>query len=217
MSGLEGRISLDFVPRWLEGTDFEDQDLYTTVLLRWGGPSDRRSGSIYWRGVRDLDGAPPGIPSDDPFRSSYDYLGSDPSSHVYHLYYDLRGSPGGSFVRLGRQFVYEGQPFHFDGGRFDTKAGRGGLKASVFGGRPVRSYEADIDRTRCYACHVQDECVRCHTNEAPAISPVCGPPLASGSCSGTGSAPGCHWPALRGVRPAIGHTVLTDNCRLCHR
>ncbi|MHC4201696.1 MAG: hypothetical protein ACYSU0_17050, partial [Planctomycetota bacterium] len=143
MSGLEGRISVDFVPRWLENTDFEDQDLYATLLLRWGGPSDRRSGSIYWRGVRDLDGSPAGIPSADPFRSSYDYLGTDLSSQMYHLYYDLRASPGGSFVRLGRQFVYEGQPFHFDGGKFETKAGRGGLKASVFGGRPVRYYEVD--------------------------------------------------------------------------
>lgn len=63
---------------------------------------------------------------------------------------------------------------------------------------------ADIDRTRCSVCHSQDECVRCHTDGA---LPVSACPDGTLPCLRAG----CH------MNKPWGHTVLTENCLLCHK
>jgi len=145
MSGFEGRLTLDYAPRFEEGTGYEDHDVYAGLLMRWGDTSSGASGSVYWRGAWDLDGYPAGIPSDDPFRSSYDYLGDTWSSWLYHGYLDLRGDSSGfgsaSLTRIGRQFVYEGLPFHFDGVRYETRKMARGLRLLGFAGLPVHHFE----------------------------------------------------------------------------
>lgn len=138
-SHASSSISFDHVPRWDEERDLWDQDLYLNLLLRWGERPDPFSGSVYWRGVKDVDG--PGEEVNDPFPSVYDAYGDGWFGHLYHAYFNLRGSCGGYLARLGRQFIHEGTPFHFDGIRYDTSEGPKGLRASVFGGVPVHYFE----------------------------------------------------------------------------
>lgn len=137
---LSGRVSLDYVPRWLQGTDYRDQDIYATVLADWRGNDDRFSGSFFWRSVKDIDGLDP--PKDSPFRSVYDAYGGEWFHQLFYAYIDMRTDGPVRLARAGRQFLYEGQPFHFDGVRFDSRKGLGGLGASLFGGVPVHYFES---------------------------------------------------------------------------
>jgi hypothetical protein len=141
--GLSGRVSAQYVPRWIGGTETGDEDLYVDLALSWGGPQDRASGDLCWRGVKDLNGASPS--ASNRFRSVYDAYGDDWYSQLFHAYVDLSGH--GFFIRtrLGRQYLYQGQPFHFDGLKLTTRAGPAGLRGIVFGGAPVHYFEDPDD------------------------------------------------------------------------
>ena len=110
---LSGRVSLDYVPRWLDGTEIGDQDLYLSVLLDCRDPMDRFSGSLYWRGVKDIDGVSGSMNS--RFRSVYDAYGDEWFGQLFYAYADVKSDGPLSRARIGRQFLYQGQPFHFDG------------------------------------------------------------------------------------------------------
>ncbi len=138
-AGLSGRISFDYVPRWLDDTDVGDEDVHVGLLLDWGSSQDRFSGSLYWRGVKDADGV--SGPAGGRFRSVYDTYGDDWFSELYYAYADVRSDGFLRRTRAGRQYLYEGQPFHFDGLSLRTRRGPGGLRATAFGGVPVHYFE----------------------------------------------------------------------------
>lgn len=75
---------------------------------------------------------------------------------------------------------------------------------TVFWVKAGHGLAADIDRGRCGVCHTQDQCVRCHLEGAP-------PQCAFGTTPATCIQGGCH------LAKQYGHTVLTENCLLCHK
>lgn len=75
---------------------------------------------------------------------------------------------------------------------------------TYFWTRAGHGLAADIDRGRCATCHSQDECMRCHTEGAPLQSSC---PDGTSPCLRSG----CH------MNRPWDHTVLTENCQLCHR
>ncbi len=136
---LSGRVSLDYVPRWLDGTEIGDQDLYLSVLLDCRDPMDRFSGSLYWRGVKDIDGVSGSMNS--RFRSVYDAYGDEWFGQLFYAYADVKSDGPLSRARIGRQFLYQGQPFHFDGLRLQTREGPKGIRVLGFAGIPVHYFE----------------------------------------------------------------------------
>ena len=137
--GLSGVFSLDYVPRWIHGTNIGDQDIYASVQLDWGQPKSHYSGSIYWRGVTDADG--PSVSPSSLFYSVYDEHGGGSLGQLFYAYADVRSDGPVRLVRAGRQYVYQGQPFHFDGLKLRTRRGAAGFCASAFGGVPVHYFE----------------------------------------------------------------------------
>jgi hypothetical protein len=136
---LRGRLALEYVPRWVDGTDTGDQDLYASVELAWGDSDSRWSGSISCRAVKDLDGAhaAPG----GRFRSVYDTYGDDWFGQLFHAHVEMRTGGVLERTRLGRQYLHKGHPFYFDGLAIESRRARGGLRASIFGGVPVHFFE----------------------------------------------------------------------------
>ncbi|MHC4249976.1 MAG: hypothetical protein ACYS9X_12685 [Planctomycetota bacterium] len=138
-SGLHGSLGFEYVPRWIDGTETGDEDIYVDLALDWVDYADRASASLYWRGAKDVDGVSQSQGS--WFRDANDTFGEGWVGELYHAYVDLEGDGPLARARLGRQFMYEGQPFHFDGAKLTSRKTRRGVRWSLFGGVPVRYFE----------------------------------------------------------------------------
>lgn len=136
---LSGRISFDYVPRWLDDTEMGDQDIHVGLLLDLDVPEDRITGAFYWRAIKDVDGISGSAGS--RFRSVYDAYGDGWFNQLFYAYGEYRSDGPLSRVKVGRQFLYEGQPFHFDGLKLQTREWFKGLRALTFVGAPVHFFE----------------------------------------------------------------------------
>ena len=134
-----GRVTLDYVPRWISGTDTGDQDISVGLSLDWRSPASRWSGSVYFRGIADIDGAYG--TAGGRFRSVYDTYDDAFFGQLFYAYADYRSEGAFERARFGRQFLYEGHTFHFDGVSMKTRAGPMGVRLSAFGGVPVHFFE----------------------------------------------------------------------------
>jgi hypothetical protein len=118
---LTGRVTLCYIPRWIDGADTGDQEISVGLSLDWRPPTSRWSGSVYFRGIADIDGAYG--TAGRRFRSAYDTYDDEFFAQLFYAYADYRSEGAFERARFGGQFLHEGHTFHFDGLSLRTRRG----------------------------------------------------------------------------------------------
>jgi hypothetical protein len=138
---LRGSLSTRYRGRWAEGAD--DHDLYEVLTLDVGDErEDRYTAHVTGRLSGDLDGR--GDATDQAvFPSLADTFDGSVHGWLYQAYVDLERPPVGSQWRIGRQIDFLTPEFaHYDGVRISSTETSRRLQGGVYGGLPVRLYEA---------------------------------------------------------------------------